>query len=608
MRDQSGPFESEIQALKQSMERLEARVVDLEGLVAGAGPTAADPPGVVDGPTVLAVAGEVPGEPGRVVRDSDPDEEQMPTLREMFEEAGANIGAGLIGGILLVLAGAYLLRALTDTGVLPRILGVASGLAYTLVWAVVCHLLGKRGRRGAASASGLAASLVALPMIWESTARFEVLTPWVSALLLILVGALLLSIAERHRLAPVSTLAVLGIGCVSLLLWFGTRRPEPFALTLGLLGIVSIYFGPRRGGPLPWLGYLFADLGALLLIVGSLGDRAIALPVPAVSILVGLFVATIMIIVLQSSRSGEVGPHQVIQGTLVTLLGFGGALLVAADHLPAIAKVLAAVGMTMGLAGYSFLLVTFRWSRQHRWVFLFHSSLALAIMAMCAWILFLQPAWLFSGFAVLLAVVGVLLDRVSPGLHAAMAVLLAAVVGELGGVIFDALAARGSDPWPGIGLLAAATLAAAVLCALLPLKVQSPVWPDWLPRVGRGAVILVAVLGIDAVLILLTAPYVAGDPGGFDPGTLAALRTGILAASVVVVAVLSRYERLQPSQRLVWPLLAAIALKLVVEDFPRGRAMTMAVALLLYGVALILATRLLRASREGASSDAASMT
>lgn len=604
MSDQSGEMESEILGLKEAIVRLEVRVADLEGMVAGAGFPAADSAVVVP----AMVAAEAPGALDRGARDSEWDGESEPTLTEMVKEAGANIGAGLVGGILLVLGGAFLLRSLTEGGTLPPVLGVASGLAYAVVWSLVCWLLGKRGRREAASASGLAACLVALPMIWEATFRFEVLSPWIASLLLVMVGVMLLPIAERHRLAPVSVAAVLGLGGVSVALMFGTRHPEPFAFTLGALGVVAIIVGPRRGGALPWFGYVFANLGAILLIAWSLGERAIALPVPAVAILIGFFVATMVIIVLQSSRNGEVGPHQVIQGTLVTVLGYGGALLVAADHWPTMAKVLAALGLLIGIAGYVFLLVTFRWSRQHRWAFLLHTSLAVALVAMGSWILFAQPAWFFSGLAVLCSLAGVRLDRVSPGFHAAMGILFAAVAGELGAEILHALAAQGSDPWPGLVPAAVATLAAAVFCSLLPLKIQSPVWPAGLPRLGRGAVILVAVLGIDAVIIHLAAPFVAGDPGGFDPGVLAALRTGILTASVVVLAGMSRIPRLQPAQRLVWPLLAGIALKLAVEDFPRGRAITIAVALLFYGVSLILSTRLLRASKEGASSDAAAAT
>ncbi len=598
MSDQPNQLESKILALKLAVESLDARVSGLETLLGEAAVPDEKPAGAESDLVAKTVAAVEPRAPDQGARDADRDEEPELTLAEMFEEAGANIGAGLIGGILLALAGAYLLRALTEGDVLARGLGVVFGLVYALVWAVICHLLGKRGKRGAASASGLAAALVALPMIWEATSRFQVLSPWLAAVLLILIGALLLPIAEFHRLAPVSAATVLGIGCVSLLLMFGIHRPEPFVLTMGMLGVVAILVGPRRGGPLPWFAYGFANLGALLLIAWSHGDRAIAFPGPAITILVGLFIGTSVLIIIQSRGKEEVGAHQIIQGTLVTLLGYGGALLVAAEHLPGVAKVLAAVGLTLGAAGYAFLLVTFHWSREHRWAFLLHSSLALALVAMGSWIVFPQPAVLFSVLAVLLAVVGVRLNRVSPGLHAAMAILLAAVVGDFGGMVLHLLAAPGGSGWPTITPESAITLVAAVLCSLLPLKAQSPVWPDALPRLGRGVVILVAVLGLDALLVWCLAPFIAGEPGAFEPGTLAAVRTGVLATSVVVLAALSRYPRLRPAQRLVWPLLVIIPIKMAAEDFPRGRALTMAVALLLYGVALILSTRLLRSAKQ----------
>lgn len=597
MSDQPSQLELQVLALRQAVESLDARISGLETLVGEAAAPDEKPAGAGGDLAAKMVAAVEPRDTDQDARDTDQDEEPELTLAEMFEEAGANIGAGLIGGILLALAGAYLLRALTEAGVLARGLGITFGLVYALVWAVVCLLLGKRGKRGAASASGLAATLVALPMIWEATARLQVLSPWLAAVLLILVGALLLPIAELHRLAPVSAATVLGIGCVSLLLMFGIRRPEPFALTLAMLGVVAVLVGPRRGGPLPWFAYGFANLGALLLIAWSHGDRAIAFACPAITILVGLFISTSVLIIIQSRGKEQIGAHQIIQGTLVTLLGYGGALLIAAEHLPGVAKVLAAVGMTLGVAGYAFLLVTFHWSREHRWSFLLHSSLALALVAMGSWVVFPQPAVLFSALAVLLAAVGVRLDRVSPGLHAAMAVLLAAVVGDFGGMVFHLLAAPGDSVWPTITPESIITLVAAVLCTFLPHKAQSPVWPDALPRLGRGVVILVTMLGLDALLVWWTAPFIAGEPGAFEPGILAALRTGVLATSVVVLAALSRYPRLLPAQRLVWPLLLIIPIKLAAEDFPRGRAITMAVALLLYGVALILSTRLLRVAK-----------
>ena len=151
---------------------------------------------------------------------------------------------------------------------------------------------------------------------------------------------------------------------------------------------------------------------------------------------------------------------------------------------------------------------------------------------------------------------------------------------------------------PQVHFQAAATLIAAWFCALLPLKFVSPLWPSWLPRLGRAMVVLLALLGTSAMVVLLAAPSIVQDGANLDPGYLAALRTAVMAISVITAAAASRFKRLSPARWLLWPLLGLIALKLVLEDFPHGRAISLAPALLVYGVALIVAPLLTRRSRQ----------
>jgi hypothetical protein len=40
----------------------------------------------------------------------------------------------VLGRVLMAIAGAYVLRALTDFGVMPRIAGIAAGILYALAW------------------------------------------------------------------------------------------------------------------------------------------------------------------------------------------------------------------------------------------------------------------------------------------------------------------------------------------------------------------------------------------------------------------------------------------------------------------------------------------
>ena len=338
----------------------------------------------------------------------------------------------------------------------------------------------------------------------------------------------------------------------------------------------------------------------VLLVIGSLSEKPIADAATATWILVGFAVGSLAGFISWSRSSGRAGAQAGLQGTFATLIGFGGGLFIAGGMLPGVAIVLASFALAAGGGGYVFLLVTFGWSRGHRWPFLLYSSLGLAMVALGAGTLFPEPAWFFAPLALILALAGVRLDRVSPTLHAAAAALLAAAVGGLAASSIIHCWPRARVAHGCLGHDGVASLVVVGVCAVLPLKTESPIWPGWLSRLGRTVVVLVALLGIDALIVCLAAPAIAGAGAGFDAAALAALRTGVLSASVVVLAAAIRWRPLRPARALVWPLLIAIGIKLLAEDFPNGRAITLAIALLLGGGALILSTQLLRVSKRAA--------
>jgi hypothetical protein len=93
------------------------------------------------------------------------------------------------------------------------------------------------------------------------------------------------------------------------------------------------------------------------------------------------------------------------------------------------------------------------------------------------------------------------------------------------------------------------------------------------------------VVGLGGTIVEFLARAMAGSPP--DPGTVATIRTAVLAAAVIVLAVVKRFDRLTELGWLLYPVLAIGALKLLLEDFQRSRAATLAVALAVYGAALI---------------------
>jgi len=103
------------------------------------------------------------------------------------------------------------------------------------------------------------------------------------------------------------------------------------------------------------------------------------------------------------------------------------------------------------------------------------------------------------------------------------------------------------------------------------------------------------VLSAGGALVGYLAPAIGRQPdGSMDVGLLATIRTGVLAVAALLVAWIGRHARFREWDWLVYPLLVAIGVKMVAQDFMHGRPATLFVALALYGAALIMAPRMRR--------------
>jgi hypothetical protein len=68
----------------------------------------------------------------------------------------------------------------------------------------------------------------------------------------------------------------------------------------------------------------------------------------------------------------------------------------------------------------------------------------------------------------------------------------------------------------------------------------------------------------------------------------------VLSVAALVIAWIGRQPRFREWSWLVYPLLVAIGLKMVAQDFKHSRPATLFIAMALYGTALIVAPRLRR--------------
>ena len=120
--------------------------------------------------------------------ETPPDTTTLPPRHAASSRGASDLAslATLLGRSFIVFGGAFLLRALTESGKLPGAVGVGLGLLYSLIWLVAADRAAA-SNRVSASFHGVTATLVALPLVWEATARFHLVTPSGGALMLAVV-------------------------------------------------------------------------------------------------------------------------------------------------------------------------------------------------------------------------------------------------------------------------------------------------------------------------------------------------------------------------------------------------------------------------------------
>ena len=138
---------------------------------------------------------------------------------------------------------------------------------------------------------------------------------------------------------------------------------------------------------------------------------------------------------------------------------------------------------------------------------------------------------------------------------------------------------------------------AIISFVVVALSKADPDWP-WRTRIPRLALALVGALGGGAVMVLILVRALGGQPPEADAAVVAAVRTGVAAGAAVALAAVSRLIACLELRWLVYLLFIVGGLKLFLEDLPHGRPTTQLLAFALYGIALMLAPRLLRSGQQ----------
>ena len=512
--------------------------------------------------------------------------------------AGADLVGvlALAGRTFVVIAGAYLLRALTESGAIGRTAGVALGLAYAVVWTLVAWRVAPR-QPLSATFFGACTVLAGFPLLWEATTRFGLLTARAGAAALAAMAALVLVTAWRQNLHALAWIATIGAGGLACVLLVMTGAPVAFAVVLIGLGVAALWLGyDREWTALRWPVALLADLA----VVGLAGLALTTTPRDAPFVVIAVQVLLLAgyfgsIAIRTLVRGRDVLPFEVVQTGAMLVAGLGGAMYVAwHTGLGTLALGLALVLLAQASYGVAFAFVDRRQGRGAN--FYFYTSLALVFALAGLGLLFRGPALgvLWAALAILAGWAARRFGRGTLAVHSVVYVLAATVPSGLASASWAGLFASSDAAWAPARLAAWAVLVAIGLCWLLttPLHGRAAgLGPD-VSRWVLACLIAASAAGVSVVVARALLPAGWGAP--LVAAMVATVRTGVLAVAAIVVAWLGRRAVTHEFGALLYPVLAWGALKLLIEDFRTSPPLLLVVAFALYGGALILGPRIAR--------------
>jgi hypothetical protein len=508
----------------------------------------------------------------------------------------------LIGRTLMVLGGGFALRAMTEGGVVPQVVGTMLGIGYALVWLMLADRAAGQLRRASAVFHGLAATAIVYPLLWEATARFGLLSGTAGAVALLAVTLIALGIAARRDLLPMAWAVALAATGTSLALGGITKMLVLFVSLILTFGLVSLILAYRRG----WLGLarflaVVADLSVLMLtVVFTVGasDRVaeVLQPIPLVVLQLALVVGYLGTYYVRALlRHAEVTIDEILQGAAALLVGLGGAIQV--THGAAVSTVPLGV-VSLGLAAMSytasFAVIDRAMERRHSFIFFTTTAMVFTLVGFGVMFDGATRAVAFAAVGFVATWIGGVRQRATLSLHGAVYVTAAAISVGLFKWVAAAFSAPQPAPIASITPAALFVIVVAGVCGWFQVATHGKTWGRF-SRAPKLMTILVFMLGLGAILVTLGSTLIPTSADGqISAGALATLRTAVLALAAVALALLGRWSRLPEAAWLVYPVLAVGGLKLLLEDVRGGQALTLFISFALYGGALILSPRLAR--------------
>jgi hypothetical protein len=502
----------------------------------------------------------------------------------------------LVGRSLLILAGAFLLRAFTEAGTLATGTGVVLGLAYATSWIVAAALAARKGARASAGFFGVCAAVIAGPLIFEAATEFGVLSPTGSAITLAIMTAAGLVVASRWRLPESAWVFVIGAMVTGAALAVVRPPGEAATAVLVAVGLAAVWLaGIHRWESLRWLTAVGADVGVLrLTAMATAPDGPHGIDPPHV-LLVAVLQGVLLLGYVGSSCARAVrGRHPIrtfdyLQTALAWTIGWGGAIQLA-EVREVGTRGLAAFALFVGLAAYAvaFGVVERRQGRNQSFLYLSTLGLALVLLALPG-VVGGASAVIWAVLALIAAAAGSRWDRLALRVHSALLLLAAWISSGLAAEAAGDLSGRlglAAVPNGGAMLVAFLTVVTTLL-VLFARRLKRPGWMQRLPLTG-----LLVLSGMVLASTMVSVAELVAPSSALWMGTVA------LSMMTIVSAVLASRWGVREAGWVVYPLLALTGLRVVLTDLASGRTVVFVIALAAYGAALITSPKILRSGRD----------
>ncbi len=497
----------------------------------------------------------------------------------------------VLGTAMLGIAGAYLLRALAETRVLPAAALEFVAVAYESAWLAA----GARSRATfAATVYTCTSVLILAPMLWELTMRFKMMPAGADALTLVAFVVVAFVLARGAARTPVLRIANISAAALCLALAVATHANLPFLAVL-LSTAELCEFAQDQGKNARPLIALAADAGVWMLIFIYRAPQSTRADYPALNAawLVApgflLFAIFALGVALRSAwHRQRISVFDTVQVTIAFLLAACGLLCFGpATKEMILGLICLALAAALHVAEFAFLRAQ---DRRSQIVF---GAWSVTLILSGIW--FAAPAGAqilcLAISAIAATVAAAWLRRAALAWHATVLLLAAGWFSGLLAYAFHALAGTpAAAPSTNVWL----TVICAVVCyGLVQLRPKALCEEQPFPFLFAAMAAVAA-----AALLVQGCARLAATAFQVGPHHLALIRSLILCAAALALAFSgARWRRAELTQ-IGYAVLVLEAVKLVVEDLRHGHLAYVAASVCLFAFTLIAIPRVAHARRR----------